>query len=572
MLEQCGPDAADDRTDRQPPPKAVREELQGILASTEFNASDRLKSFLQFVVEEALAGRADRLKGYTIGVEVFGRDPAFDPQNDPVVRMEAGKLRRRLDLYYLEGGRADPVRIQIPKGSYVPTFSWQGAGESADDAVVEASPSRRRSLKHGLWALGGLALAGLVLVTALWLRSEALTQQAAVERPAPQERGPAIIVLPFEDLSKADTGDVFAAGLTEELISNLMRFGELRLYSAYASFQEKPSADPVEVGQRLDVGYVVKGSVRRDADRVRLTVHLIKAQIGQYLWSQTYDRALTPENVFAVQEQLAADLASHLAQPYGIINEITADAFRQQRPETLFAYDCVLRAFAYRRTNDRELYGPSRGCLEQAVLRDPGYADAWALLAFAQLDEYRFGGYGPSSYDPAALDRAMSTARHAAELDADNVYVLLALSTLDFYRREFAEADEINRRLLSLYSTNPEVLGSGRLAHRLRREIGIGASPSFDVPSIAASLHPGSTPWLSRSMTTGGAATRRRSRKSSRSWERAPSSFRSSWQPFTASWGTRTKRGARLTGPRHSTHFSWKTRGPPCGVTTLPRI
>ncbi len=91
--------------------------------------------------------------------------------------------------------------------------------------------------------------------------------------------------------------------------------------------------------------------------------------------------------------------------------------------------------------------------------RDPGYADASALLAYMYLDEYRFGGYGPRPYDPAALARAVSTARHAAELDANNVYVLLALSTLHFYRREFAEADEVNRRLLSLYPTNPEVLG-----------------------------------------------------------------------------------------------------------------
>ena len=75
---------------------------------------------------------------------------------------------------------------------------------------------------------------------------------------------------------------MFAGGLTEELISNLMRFGELRLYSAYASFQEKPSADPVELSKRLDVGYVIKGSVRRDPDRVRLIVHLIKARPARF--------------------------------------------------------------------------------------------------------------------------------------------------------------------------------------------------------------------------------------------------------------------------------------------------
>jgi TolB-like protein len=441
----------------QLPAKAVREQLERTLASAEFGASVRLKNFLRFVVEETLAGRAEQLKAYTIALEVFGRDPAFDPQSDPVVRIDAGKLRRRLDLYYLGPGRTDPIRIAIPKGSYVPTFSPQQGGDTADEAIAELLPPyRRRWSRRGLAGLGGLTLAGLALATTIWLRSAAPTPEAAA-RPAPQERGPAIIVLPLQGLSEGDADDVFAGGLTEELISNLMRFSELPLYSVYGSFLEQPGADPIELGKRLDVGYVVNGSVRRSSDQVRVIVHLIAARTGQYLWTKTYDRALTPENVFALQEQLAADLASHLAQPYGIINRVTADAFRRQRPETMFAYDCVLRALAYRRTNDRELYAPSRECLEQAVLRDPHYADAWALLAFAQLDEFRYG-YGPGAGNAAALEKALSSARRAVNLDGDGVLGLLALSSIDFYRRDFAEADDVNRRLLALHPTNPEVL------------------------------------------------------------------------------------------------------------------
>ena len=263
---------------------------------------------------------------------------------------------------------------------------------------------------------------------------------------------------PFENLSGVEADDVFAEGLTEELISNLMRFGELRLYSAYASLLEQPTADPVELSERLDVGYVVKGSVRREPDRVRLIVHLIEAQTRQHLWTETYDRALTPENLFAIEEQLAADLASQLAQPYGIIQQVTADSFRRQRPETLFAYDCVLGAFDYRRTQGREKHAASRACLEEAVRRDPGYADAWAVLADNYLDEFRYG-YGPRPYDPAALAQATSTARHAVELDRDSVLALLALATMHFYRGEFAEAEAIDRRLVSLNPTNPHVLG-----------------------------------------------------------------------------------------------------------------
>jgi adenylate cyclase len=452
------PDIASHGDRNSPSAEAVKQELERVLASPDFVASDRLKRFLRFVVEEAVAGRADRLQAYPIALEVMGRDASFDPQTDPVVRMEAGRLRRRLERYYLGAGQNDPVRIDIPKGGYAPTFT-----RHADERPTRGPPASTASwhrLPRGWpgrrWlGLGAFALAGVVLLATVALRLERPT----VEGPAAlQERGPAIIVLPFENLPGVGADDFLAEGLTEELIVNLMRFGELRLYSACGSFLEQPSADPVELSERLGVGYVVKGSVRRAPDRVRLIVHLIEARTAKHLWTETYDRALTPANLFEIQERLAADLASQLAQPYGIIQQVTVDSFRRERPETLFAYDCVLRAFDYRRTQGREKHAASRECLEEAVRRDPGYADAWAVLADNYLDEFRYG-YSPRPYDPEALAQALSTARHAVELDRDSVLAQLALATMHFYRREFAEAEEIDRRLLSLNPTNPHVLG-----------------------------------------------------------------------------------------------------------------
>jgi adenylate cyclase len=448
-------------TQFMPSAEMVRRELERVLASPDFVASDRLKKFLRFVVDEALAGRGDRLHAYPIAVEVLGRDASFDPQTDPVVRMEAGRLRRRLERYYLGAGQSDPIRIDVPKGGYAPIFTRQPHGGRARAPPPFLVPWRgsQRRWPGRLWvALGALALAGVILLAAAVLRLERPTVEIEGERVALQQRGPAVIVLPFENLSDIGSDDFLAEGLTEELISNLMRFGELRLYSAYGSFLEQPTADPVELSARLDVGYVIKGSVRRGPDRVRLVAHLIEAQTGQHFWTETYDRALTPENLFAIQEQLAADLASQLAQPYGIIQQVTVDSFRRERPETLFAYDCVLRAFDYRRTQGREKHAASRECLEEAVRRDPGYADAWAVLADNYLDEFRYG-YRPRPYDSAALAEALSTARHAVELDRDSVLALLALSAVHFYRGEFAEAEDIHDRLLSLNPTNPHVLG-----------------------------------------------------------------------------------------------------------------
>src|SRR3954463_10905312 len=104
------------------PPQVVLDALLRVVASREFVNSERKRRFLKFVVEETLAGRADRIKAYSIAVDVFDRDSSFNPIADPVVRIEAGRLRRCLEHYYLGEGAADWIRITIPKGGYVPHF------------------------------------------------------------------------------------------------------------------------------------------------------------------------------------------------------------------------------------------------------------------------------------------------------------------------------------------------------------------------------------------------------------------------------------------------------------------
>ena len=103
--------------------EAIRRQLERILSSPEFHATDKMRDFLRFVIEEKLTGRSHRIKGYTVAVEVFGRDEDFDATNDPIVRIQAGRLRRALERYYLVGGVSDPILIDIPKGGYVPRFS-----------------------------------------------------------------------------------------------------------------------------------------------------------------------------------------------------------------------------------------------------------------------------------------------------------------------------------------------------------------------------------------------------------------------------------------------------------------
>jgi hypothetical protein len=117
-------------------PHEVRAALGRVVASRRFRNAPKLAGFLRFVVEAALSGRSIRLKGYTIGVEALGRPESFDPQTDPIVRVEALRLRRALTGYYATEGADDPLLIDLPLGTYVPAFRRR------ERSALEASAPR----------------------------------------------------------------------------------------------------------------------------------------------------------------------------------------------------------------------------------------------------------------------------------------------------------------------------------------------------------------------------------------------------------------------------------------------
>ena len=112
---------------------SVRRQMERVLSSPEFKATPAQRSFLTFVVEKVLAGQSADIKGYTVATEVFGRGEDFDQATDPIVSIHANKLRRALERYYLIAGPQDPIRIEIPKGTYVPVFRRQASLDPVSD-------------------------------------------------------------------------------------------------------------------------------------------------------------------------------------------------------------------------------------------------------------------------------------------------------------------------------------------------------------------------------------------------------------------------------------------------------
>src|SRR5713101_2691813 len=118
--------------------KPIRDHLARVLGSATFQPVDRLKRFLAFIAHEALAGRSDQLKEYVIGVQVFGKEESFDPRTDPLVRVQARRLRARLVRYYRDEGQRDEILIDLPKGGYSPIFKPREPGAHAKRSVATA--------------------------------------------------------------------------------------------------------------------------------------------------------------------------------------------------------------------------------------------------------------------------------------------------------------------------------------------------------------------------------------------------------------------------------------------------
>lgn len=152
----------------------VRGQLERILSNPEFCVPERDRAFLRYVVDEALAGRGDKLKAYCIATEVFARSDTFDAQNDPVVRIEAGRLRRALERYYLVAGFDDDILIDIPKGGYRPTFTRRDTKSTAADlggtpaivAVIPPALRHRFSWTSSLATILGMLLIGVGVLAA----------------------------------------------------------------------------------------------------------------------------------------------------------------------------------------------------------------------------------------------------------------------------------------------------------------------------------------------------------------------------------------------------------------------
>ncbi len=458
-----------------PDEESIRQELQRILDNTAFKATPRRKKLLSYLVEETLAGRGRELKGYTIATLVFGRDDSFDPQTDPVVRLEARRLRHDLDGYYVSAGRGNPLRISIPKGQSAPSIERvEELLDSPPAAAADApAPAAGRVFRPGWLVPAALVAIALLFAASVYVffRPAAVATDGGLP-----ENGASLVVLPFETGGDHPANALLVGGMATEIMTGLNRFGNVRLYMPSANAKSPPVTDPVEIGTALGLSYVVNGTVElNDGDKsLRVNARLIDVRLRRILWLGSYDREYTASSLRSVQLEIANAIAAALGQPYGMIR--SADTGRIPDPETtaMSSYECVLQAYAYRRTLALAPHVPVLACLQEAVRRDPTYVDAWAMLAWLYMDEGRFGWFTQGTQE-TAYRRALATARHALALDGNNISALKALSSTLHYMGDYTESQRMQRKALALNPNDPDTLAQlgWRLAVRGGFEEGI---------------------------------------------------------------------------------------------------
>lgn len=435
---------------------AIREQLDRILASSAFAQSRRRQNFLKYIVGETLVGRGERLKGYNVGLEVFDRPKSFDPVVDPVVRIEAARLRDKLREYYEIDGRNDPIRIELPKGSYAPRIEFRQAQtlkpiQDRQFVAVVDQPSGAMSgpeapPEEGVssaplgwkWPIQGTMAAALILVlgtAGVWFSRGSIvpvSNEVTSDTGVDTRGGPGIAVLPFVNLSGDPKQDYFSDGLTEDILTELSRARDLRVLARNTTFRYRSQAvDVPKLGRDLKVRYILEGSVQRTGDRLRVTAQLIDTETGSHVWADRFDRDMA--DVLLVQDEVVSRIFAKIAGSYGVIESTQAKSATRKRPNEVQAYDLVLRAREAMQWDwSSSNISSAKELLRQAAALDPANAQANRELAWLAV----IGRALRYDKAPMAPQEIIDQANKAVLLDPANARARMVAAAAYFYTKQ----------------------------------------------------------------------------------------------------------------------------------------
>jgi TolB-like protein len=386
----------------------ILEQVELICNSPEIKTKKLACSFLRFVVNETLEGRGDQLKGYTIGVSVLGKDQNFDPEQDSLVRIHAGRLRRLLHTYYLDAGKNDPIYIDIPKGGYHPVF------KRIDEALANAN--------------------------------------AAHESQNILKREPSIAVFPFKNLTGDPDKEYIAYGLSEELSLELTNYEDLKIINCWHRPDFATSENAYE---KIGARYVIDGSVQAYDERLHILVKLVDIRSDTQIWAERYSRDLSVQNIVFIQEDIAETVAKTIGSEVGIVFTHLTEESRLVKPESLEVLDAILHYYFYQSHMSAPMGTLTFTKLNQAVINNPSSGLIHALLAEVYWNSYALDYPESDGY----LEKSIELIDLALQLDPDNYLVRIINSVRFFFLDEKDRFLREANHCLSMNISSPLMLG-----------------------------------------------------------------------------------------------------------------
>jgi len=275
----------------------------------------------------------------------------------------------------------------------------EAAGQPAEVVALTSRTEAKRETVDPwrLTAPGTLVLASMLCALLLILSWRALTPRttsivpitsAALGMPA----GPSIAVLRFQGAPGDAASKFLSDAIVEEIATRLTRFSELRVI-ARPPVREAGTSEVDEAGQEPAAQFLVKGSLRQGGERLRVTAQLIRASDAKLLWAETYERQLTPTDIFDVEDDVANKIVAAVASiSAGAIARETLGQVRSKAPRDLSAYECIARANEIMNSGfSAATHLSTRTCLETVLATEPDYAAAWAMLSWLHTLEFSYG-------------------------------------------------------------------------------------------------------------------------------------------------------------------------------------
>ncbi len=359
---------------------------------------------------------------------------------------------------------------------------------------AERDSDRTKSWVSPATVATALALVGLGAGMGFWWGGSrdsgesAARTSAAVVTPLP-EREPAVAVLRFTDLDETNDHGYFAAGMSEEISTALSRFPGIRVIAPSATEHfEEPGTDVGLRASELGVTFLLRGSVRRGAQSVRVAAQLLDTATGAQVWGENYDAVLETGALIETQDRIAGKVAAAVGDSLGVIMRAGRAAARRRGTDNFEAYDCVLLGHAYLEIHATEIHARARDCLEEAVRLDPDYADAWAHLAYAYREEF----HHHFNEQPGSLDRSLAAGRRAIELDAANPMAHFAMAQTYISRGEFDAGIAAMQHAVELNPNDTVALASLATYHVRMGHLEEGLEMARELEELNP-LHPG---WL----------------------------------------------------------------------------